>query len=113
MAHYAKVNEGIVETIVVAEADYIGTLEGTWIQTSYNTIRGIHTNGDTPLRYNYAGIGNVYDTELDVFRSSQPYPSWTMDAQTYDWVAPVECPDDDNEYAWNEENQDWTIRGIE
>ncbi len=110
MAHYAKVNdEGIVETVIVADADYIETLEGTWIQTSYNTIRGVHTNGGIPLRYNYAGIGDVYDAELDVFRSPQPYPSWTMDAQTYDWVAPVEYPDDGNVYEWNEETTNWVV----
>ena len=40
MAHYAKVNQGIVENIIVAEPeffdDYVDTSPGDWIKTSYN-----------------------------------------------------------------------------
>lgn len=114
MAHYAKVNEGIVENVIVAEADFIGTLEGTWIQTSYNTYGGVHSDGGTPLRKNYAGIGYVYDSERDAFYSTQPYPSWTLNETSCLWEAPVAYPQDtESIYEWNEENQNWTIIGIE
>ena len=66
MAHYAKVNGGIVEQVIVAEADFFDTFvdssPGQWIQTSYNTHGGVHANGGTPLRKNYAGIGFTYDS---------------------------------------------------
>lgn len=114
MSHYAKVNEGIVETVVVAEEDHIEALEGTWIQTSYNTHAGVHSDGGTPLRKNYAGVGYVYDSERDAFYLPQPYPSWTLNEISCLWEAPVEYPQDtESSYDWNEENQNWTIRGIE
>ena len=50
MAHYAKVTDGIVEQVIVAEQSFINTQEGTWVQTSYNTYGGVHANGETPLR---------------------------------------------------------------
>ena len=65
MAHFAKVNGGIVETIIVAEPEFFDTFvdssPGEWIQTSYNTHGGQHPEG-RPLRKNYAGIGYTYDS---------------------------------------------------
>lgn len=68
MAHFAKIEDGIVTQVVVVdnehEADgeaYLNSLglEGTWIQTSYNgNIRG-----------KYAAIGDSYDSVADVFVS--------------------------------------------
>ena len=114
MAHYANVIDGIVESVIVAEADYIETLEGTWIQTSYNTAAGEHSLGGTPLRKNYAGIGYVYDSGRDAFYLPRPYPSWTLNETSCLWEAPVAYPQDtESIYEWKEENQDWTIRGIE
>ena len=70
MAHFAKVVNGIVASVIVAEQDFIDAQEGTWVQTSYNTSGGVHKNGDTPFRKNYAGIGFTYDEERDAFYSS-------------------------------------------
>ncbi len=54
MAHFAKVNNGIVEQVIVAEPEFFDTFvdssPGQWIQTSYNTRGGVHANGGTPLR---------------------------------------------------------------
>ena len=65
MAHYAKVVNGIVETVIVAETEFFDTFvddsPGKWVQTSYNTRAGEHRLGGTPLRKNYAGIGFHYD----------------------------------------------------
>jgi hypothetical protein len=111
MAHYAKVTEGIVTKVIVAEAEFFNTFvddsAGEWIQTSYNTIGGEHTLGGTPLRKNYAGIGFTYDREKDAFIPPQPYPSWTLNETTCLWEAPVAYPDD-GDYIWNEDTTNWT-----
>jgi len=89
MAHYAKVNNGLVEQVIVAEADFFDTFSdsspGSWIQTSYNTFGGVHANGETPLRKNYAGIGHTYDSERDAFYAPQPDASWTLNEGTCLW----------------------------
>ena len=106
MAHYAKVENGIVTNIIVAEADffitYIDSEPGEWIQTSYNTYGGAHNLGGTPLRKNFAGIGMTYDKTRDAFYAPQPYDSWTLSEDTCQWVSPVAHPDDDKIYNWNE-----------
>ena len=107
MAHYAKVTNGIVEQVIVAEQSFIDTQEGTWVQTSYNTHGGVHTNGGTPLRKNYAGIGYTYDATRDAFYAPQPYPSWTLNDDSCLWEAPTAMPNDGNSYTWNEETTSW------
>ena len=111
MAHYAKVNNEIVEQVIVAEVGFFDTFvdssPGEWIQTSYNTHGGVHSNGETPLRKNYAGIGYIYDSVRDAFYEPQPYPSWTLNDTTCKWQAPVAHPDDGKDYEWNEETTNW------
>ena len=110
MAYYAKVNNGIVEQVIVAEADFFDTFvdssPGTWLQTSYNTHANQHPKG-RPLRGNYAGVGYTYDATNDVFHAPQPFPSWTLNETTWTWDAPVAYPDDGEEYVWNEETLTW------
>jgi len=111
MGHYARVTKGIVTRVIVAEADFFDTfiddVAGEWIQTSYNTQRGVHTNGGTPLRKNYASEGMVYDRDRDAFYNPQPFNSWTLDEATCTWQPPVTYPDDENSYIWNEETTSW------
>ena len=111
MAHFAKVNNGIVEQVIVAEQDFINnmvdTSPGQWIQTSYNTYGGVHKLDGTPLRKNFAGVGFSYDETKDAFIPPQPYDSWTLNEDTCLWEAPVEYPDDSERYLWNEETQSW------
>jgi len=73
MAHFAKINdENIVEQVILVSNDdapnekagkkFIANLgiEGIWIQTSYNnSIRG-----------KFAGIGDTYNQDQDVFISA-------------------------------------------
>jgi len=81
MSHFAKVVDGKVIEVIVAEQDFIDNLDGTWIQTSYNTHGNQHPEG-RPLRGNYAGIGFTYDDTNDVFYAPQPYPSWSLNNTT-------------------------------
>ena len=107
MAHYAQIEDSIVTSVIVADQDFVDTQSGTWLQTSYNTQGGVHSNGDTPLRKNYAGVGYTYDSVRDAFIAPQPYPSWTLVEDTCQWEAPVAYPADDKMYTWNEELTNW------
>jgi len=113
MSHFAKVVDGIVVQVIVAEQDFVDTQEGTWVQTSYNTRGGIHyspetgePDGGVALRKNYAGIGYTYDAARDAFIPPQSYPSWNLNENTCLWEAPVAYPDD-GIYDWNEDTQQW------
>ena len=111
MAHFAKVNNGIVEQVIVAEPEFFNTFvdtsPGTWIQTSYNTHGGAHTNGGTPLRKNYAGVGYTYNPALDAFIPPKPFASWLLNEDTCLWDAPVLYPEDDKTYKWDENTTNW------
>jgi hypothetical protein len=120
MAHFAKVNNGIVEQVIVAEPEFFETFvdssPGEWIQTSYNTRGGKHYDPETgnesadqtkALRKNYAGIGYTYDAAKDAFIPPKPYNSWLLDEDTCLWNAPVAYPDDGGRYVWNEETTSW------
>jgi hypothetical protein len=122
MAHYAKVNNQIVERVIVAEPEFFNTFvdtsPGEWIQTSYNTRGGVHYNPETgepsedqtkALRKNYAGIGFTYNRELDAFIPPKPFASWILDEETCLWDAPVAYPDDGNKYVWNEDTVQWDL----
>ena len=126
MGHYAKVVDGKVTKVIVADADYFNDFiddgPGKWIQTSYNTRGGVHfaPNSHTPddgvpLRKNYAGIGWIYDTKRDAFIPEKPFPSWILNEDSCLWEAPVAEPSqvlDENgipvkKYFWNEETTSW------
>lgn len=113
MAHYAKVLNGKVINVIVAEEsffdDFIDTSPGEYIQTSYNTAGGVHTNGGTPLRKNFAAIGYTYDSDRDAFIPPKPYASWTLNDETCLWDSPVAYPTDGESYTWNEDAQTWDI----
>lgn len=109
MSHFAKIENDIVVEVIVAEQDFIDTLDGEWIQTSYNTYNNQHTLGGTPLRGNFASIGFVYDRTNDVFYPQKPYNSWTLDTSTWNWVSPIPMPSDFEtvRYEWDEDTQSW------
>jgi hypothetical protein len=80
----------------------------SWVQTSYNTQGGVHTQGGTPLRKNYAGVGFTYDSERDAFIPPKPYASWLLDEATCLWSAPTPMPTDGKIYTWDETTTGWT-----
>jgi hypothetical protein len=107
MAHFAEIVDGVVERVIVADSKEWcqANLGGTWVQTSYNTHGGVHSQGGTPLHKNYAGIGYTFDGTG--FAAPQPYASWTLDEETYLWQAPVAMPEDGKIYTWNEDDLAW------
>ena len=114
MAHFAKVVDGKVTQVIVAEPEFFTTFvdssPGEWIQTSYNTYGGQHKLGGTPLRKNYAGIGFTYDRERDAFIPPKPFASWSLNEDTCLWDAPVVMPDDGKFYEWDEATANWVER---
>jgi hypothetical protein len=119
MSHFAKVVDGKVTQVIVAEPDFfttfVDTSPGTWIKTSYNTRGNVHygqdgqPDGGVALRGNYAGIGSIYDSANDVFYAPQPFPSWTLNAN-WIWEAPSELPRDGKFYEWNEDSKSWITK---
>ena len=123
MAHYAFINSNNIVTQVIVGRDeddlpecitdwevYYGEKVGQrCLRTSYNTVGNQHTEGGTPFRGNYAGIGFTYDEDLDAFIAPQPFPSWTLNEATYSWEAPVAYPEDGELYVWNENKKEWEL----
>jgi len=119
MAHYAKclnidnTTKFYVEQVIVADADFIETQPGKWVQTSYNTKGNVHygpdgqPDGGVAFRGNYAGIGYIYDIVKDVFYEPQPFPSWILNESTWTWEAPTPMPTDGKIYRWNEPTVSW------
>ena len=117
MSHFAKVENGIVTQVIVAEPEFfstfVDTTPGQWIQTSYNTRGNVHygpdgkPDGGVALRGNYAGVGYIYDNENDKFYPPKPYNSWKLNKNFWSWEPPVTCPDDKKFYIWDEETVSW------
>jgi len=120
MGHFAKVTDGIVAQVIVAEPEFFETFvdssPGEWIQTSYNTRGGVHIDPETgepsedqskALRKNYAGIGFTYDRERDAFIPPKPFASWTLNDESCLWDAPVAYPEDGKRYTWDEASTAW------
>ena len=107
MGHYAKVENGIVTQVIVADGvDWCEqNLGGEWVQTSYNTYGGVHSGSKLPIHKNFAGVGYTFDGVG--FAAPQPFSSWTLDSVSYVWQAPTPMPTDDKLYIWNEENLAW------
>lgn len=118
MAHYAFLDENNIVTEVIVGKDesnfnweqQYGSFRGQLCKrTSYNTEAGIHKLGGTPFRKNYAGIGYTYDENRDAFIPPKPFNSWILNEDTCRWQPPVDYPQDDNQYSWNESTLTWNI----
>ena len=143
MAHFAKLTENNTVSAVLNVSNNVITDENNveqeslgqqplqthhnwpanlWIQTSYNTKNNQHTDGGTPFRGNYAGIGFTWDSENEIFWPPQPYASWTKNNTTASWDPPVAEPEPTEEQiaqisagthiwnmSWDEATQSWDV----
>jgi len=123
VAHFAEIDatNTVIQVVVVPDSEehrgqeFLADdldLGGTWLQTSYWTHGNVHYDADGPdggtaLRFNYAGIGSIYDPDADVFYSPSPFPSWVLNTTTYLWEAPTPYPDDGKFYEWDEDTTSW------
>lgn len=126
MAHYAILgNDNIVTQVFVGKdenedgidwEEYYGA-----VRTSYNTREGIHYDPETgepsedqsnAFRYNYAGIGFLYDPNFGLngaFIPPKPEecPSWILNPNTACWEPPIPRPNSDDPWQWDEETLSW------
>ena len=120
MAHYAFLNmQNVVTEVIVGKDETDGNInweihygnirEQVCKRTSYNTSGGIHKLDGTPFRKNYAAVGYTYDKTRDAFIPPKPFDSWTLNETSCLWDAPVEYPDDGQQYSWNEETTSWDL----
>jgi len=119
MAHFAEIDENNIVTRVLVVGDdqenrgqeFLANdlgLGGTWKKTSYNTVGGVHSNGGTPFRKNYAGIGFTFDEARDAFIPPKPFNSWNLNEDTCLWEAPIPMPVEEGKiFTWNEETTSW------
>jgi hypothetical protein len=123
MAHYAFLDENNIVTEVITGVDENELIEGKtpeqWYsefkgqrckRTSYNTSGNQHSADGTSFRGNYAGIGDTYDEQFDAFIPPKPFDSWKIDYNTFDWVAPIPKPEEEEEgfvWRWSETNKEW------
>jgi hypothetical protein len=117
MAHYAFLDENNIVTEVIVGKDegedgvdweaHYGNFRGQVCKrTSYNTVAGVHRNGGTPFRKNYAGIGYTFNEDIDAFVPPQPYASWLLNEETAQWEAPVPMPEE-GMWSWDEATTSW------
>ena len=109
MAHYAKVENGVVTQVLKADRKFVDTLGGTWLRTSYNMRGGVHKRGLKPLRKNFAGVGYSYIAEIDAFVAPRPFASWLLNGATGLWEPPIAYPADGKNYNWDEIKGNWSI----
>jgi hypothetical protein len=153
MAHFAKLgaNSKVIQVLTLDNKDMLNA-DGVedesvgqqylekhnnwpaqmWIQTSYNTQGNQHRNGGTPFRGNYAGIGDTWDEDDQIFWPKKPYASWVKHIESASWKSPIgdapaltaeqetqNTPVGDPaesthawEYVWNETNQSWDLTDL-
>ena len=109
MAHYAFLDDSNIVTEVIVGIDETELIEGKSPEDWYAEFRGqkcIRTSYNANIRYNYAGIGFTYDEEADAFIPPKPFESWVLNDK-FSWVAPIDYPQDEKRYYWDEETGNW------
>lgn len=118
MAHFAKIIDGVVDAVYVADQAFIDHQEGTWVQASYNTRLGVHygpdgkPDGGVPIRKNFPGKGYIYDNVRDAFYLPKSKPSYVLNEATCVWEPPLPYPDDGHMYRWDEETLAWVLVAV-
>lgn len=125
MAYYAFIDESNIVTDVIVGKDendlvqgvsswedhYAGIFGKRCKRTSYNTFANRHLNGGTPYRYNFAGIGFLFDESIGedgAFIPPKPFNSWILNQETCQWEAPTKKPVVENKsYLWSEDDLCW------
>ena len=106
MAHYAQINNNIVQQVLVMDNEWTEQEIQDWLTANVSTDQWVQTSYNNTFRKQFAGIGFTYDDVKDKFINPQPYESWALDSND-DWQPPTAKPDDDKPYVWDEDNLSW------
>lgn len=111
MAHFAELDENnIVIRVLVTDSNdprgdrgygwLVENLGGVWVETKY----------DGSIRNKFAGQGDNYNPEADLFYPASPYPSWILNEEDWTWNAPHRAPDS-GPWIWDESTLSWVEPG--
>jgi hypothetical protein len=110
MAHYAFLDASNIVTEVIPGNDETDTRHD-WEQY-YGAVRGQtckRTSYNGNYRKNFAGAGYEFRPDLNLpdgaFIAPQPFPSWSLDPTSCQWVPPV--PQTDRDTGWDEATLSW------
>ena len=114
MAHFAELDENNIVVRVVVVANSAMQPDGIdnermgvdLLESLYGQGRCKQTSYSGSIRKNYAGIGMTYDATRDAFIAPSPFPSWTLDESTCQYVPPVPRPPS-GLHRWDEDSLAW------
>jgi hypothetical protein len=75
MAHYAFLDDSNIVTEVIVGKDETELIDGLTPEEWYGNYRGqtcVRTSYNGKIRYNYAGVGYIYDSIDDAFIAPMP-----------------------------------------
>jgi hypothetical protein len=134
MAHFAELDENNIVLRVVVIGNDVPTSNGPlgendmhpdgeiYCQNLFKGGRWKQTSYNNKFRKNYAGIGSIYNDEINMFISQRPYQSFNLNKSNGEWEAPIPYPtkkyinenhpDGPVSYIieWDEQNQRWTAK---
>jgi hypothetical protein len=99
MAQYAKIENNQVTNIIVADQNFINS------GAVGNPAKWIEVQNVDGVNIHYVGIGFTYDAVANAFTSPKPFDSWILVDTA--WVAPVDMPQGNDHYIWDELTVSW------
>jgi len=106
MAHYAQINNNIVQQVLVLDNEWTDQECQDWLTANVSTDDWVQTSYNNNIRKQFAGIGMTYDSTKDKFIAPQRFPSWALDSND-DWQPPTSMPDNVKKYEWDEDSLAW------
>ena len=113
MAHFAELDKDNVVLRVLVISDEHEQDGEQWCKATFGGVAWKQTSYNARIRKNYATVGGTYDPQRDAFIPVKVFPSWVLDEQTCNWVAPVPQPTEPGRWMWDEETQSWVNREAE
>lgn len=117
MAHFAELDDSnrVLQVVVISNVDLLDNNgledENLGIEVCKNifgsTTRWVQTSYNNNFRKKFACVGDIYESNLDLFYSpTPPHESWTLDSN-YDWISPIPKPDTEGLFIWDDSKPGW------
>jgi hypothetical protein len=116
MAHFAQLNENNVVLQVIKvdnnncldesgnESEAVGI---AYCQSLYPNTNWKQSSYNGNIRKNHAWVNFVYDPIRDAFIPPKLFSSWLLNENNCQWYAPIDKPNDEKIYIWNEPTTSW------